>query len=154
MYHWFLYLSASSRQGPNTYMKLKTYYCITRNTKWGSLICKIEHNFLNNTHIHIYPLLDSSFKTSSTLSMLLYCIPVTIPPGFDKVTFSMPFSITTCIWIFVTFKTAGKIYKKRQKGKVLSTWLSWTVSCTPNNGMVWYLQWTSEQWKSDRLKVV
>lgn len=47
---------------------------------------------------YLYPLLDSSFKTSSKLSMPLYSIPVTIPSGFDKVTLSMPLSITTYTW--------------------------------------------------------
>ena len=44
----------------------------------------------------MYPLSDSSLRTSSKLSMPLYFIPVTIPSGFDSVTCSMPLSITTC----------------------------------------------------------
>lgn len=47
------------------------------------------------SYISHYPLLDSSLRTSSKLSMPLYSIPVTIPSGFDNVTRAMPLSITT-----------------------------------------------------------
>lgn len=43
-----------------------------------------------------YPLLDSSLRISSKLSIPLKLIPVMIPPGLDKVTWSIPLSITTC----------------------------------------------------------
>jgi len=43
-----------------------------------------------------YPLLVSLLRTSSKLSTPLYRIPVTIPSGFDNVTWTMPLSITTC----------------------------------------------------------
>lgn len=43
----------------------------------------------------LYPLLDSSLRTSSKLAMSLYRMPVTIPAGFDKVTCRIPLSITT-----------------------------------------------------------
>jgi len=37
MYHWLMYLSVSSKQGPNTYMKLKAYYYQEHQTKFLNL---------------------------------------------------------------------------------------------------------------------
>lgn len=45
---------------------------------------------------NLYPLLNSPFSSSSKLSTPLYCIPVTLPSGFDKVTWRIPLSRTTC----------------------------------------------------------
>lgn len=43
-----------------------------------------------------YPLLCSALRGSSKLSIPLYRILVIIPSGFDKVTWTIPLSITTC----------------------------------------------------------
>lgn len=70
------------------FVTILTSVCYIFSNKWYESNCDI-----------MYPLWISSLSSTwSKLSMPLYCIPVTIPPGFDSVTWSIPLSITTCIY--------------------------------------------------------